>query len=143
MGEREAALAWGAARVRDPAIAGAYSPRLARWAVRALLADPALDVALRVALRHTRLVAGREDRARAHGEGALVRQIAWILRRLAVSPVPTTAAVRAEALRTGLRLEAHLVADQVATGLETRLEPELQTVLTRALYPLITQPVPS
>jgi hypothetical protein len=139
MGEREAARAWGAARVRDPAVAGAYSPRLARWAVRAMLADPALDAALRVVLRHVRLVAGHEDRARAHGEGALTRQMAWILRRLAASKVPTTAAVRAEAHGTGLRLGAHLVAERVATGAETRFDD----VLARTLYPLIAPPVPS
>ncbi len=60
MGERGAARAWSVARQRDPVIAGAYSQQLARWAVRALLADPALDGALRVCLRHLRLVGGHE-----------------------------------------------------------------------------------
>ncbi len=64
-----------------------YSPRAARWAVRALLGDPRADHALRVVMRHARLVAHQLARADAQPRDALLRQLALTLRGLIYSPV--------------------------------------------------------
>lgn len=79
LGEDEQATAWGL-RLRHP-----YSPRLGRWAVRALLARPDIEHALRVVLRHARLVSSEHDRAAAHASGAVVRHLSTIVRELARS----------------------------------------------------------
>jgi hypothetical protein len=82
MGEDAAARAFADARREGPAVARAYSRRLGRFAVRALLADPDLGHALRALLRHLRLVANRDERALAHGDGALARQLRLLVRGL-------------------------------------------------------------
>ncbi|APR79693.1 Hypothetical protein A7982_05040 [Minicystis rosea] len=83
-----------------------YSRRFARWAVRALLADRDGARALRVIVRHLRLVARDPARVRAHGDGAIVRLLRLSLRRLTSARPQPGAAVRAELDRMGLRLAA-------------------------------------
>jgi hypothetical protein len=85
MGEDGAARAWHDVRRRDPGARALYSRRFGRWAVRALLSDPGLLHGARALLRHARLIAGREARRRAHAVGAMLRQIALLLRGLARS----------------------------------------------------------
>jgi hypothetical protein len=106
MGEDDAARAFVDARRSDPGVRAVYSTALGRWAVRALLADPGAAGTLRVILRHLRLLAHHEERRSAHGEGALVRQVALLLRRLARAGLPTTASVRGELLRLSRRVES-------------------------------------
>jgi hypothetical protein len=137
MGESGAARAWDAARQQDPTIAAAYSGALGRWAVRALFADPALDAALRVLLRHARLVAGDATRQRAHGEGAVARQVGLLLRRLAAAPLRAPIAVRAEARRL-----ADVAAPASPSG-SSDSPRALEAAVGAALYPLIVPPVPS
>jgi hypothetical protein len=81
MGEEQAARGWFEAR-RQGLAAGAYSPSLACLAVRALLSDDSLAHALRVVLRHVRLLAADPTRADAHAAGAVGRYLALLLRRL-------------------------------------------------------------
>jgi hypothetical protein len=81
MGEREAARAWAA--IRREQGKSAYSSTLACWAVRALLADASAEHALRVILRHLRLVATDARRHKAHPRGAVVRQLVLLVRALA------------------------------------------------------------
>jgi hypothetical protein len=88
IGDETAAQALPAARP--------WSRRLGRWAVRALLADPSAEHHLRALVRHARLVAGRPDRQRGHGEGALARQIILFLRNLETSAVRPSHAVAGE-----------------------------------------------
>lgn len=85
IGEDDAARAWSDAREGDPLARGLYSRHLARWAVRALLADPCLCHGVCALARHARLIAGSERRRRAHGAGAVARQIAILVRSLATS----------------------------------------------------------
>jgi hypothetical protein len=106
IGEDAAARAFAELRRRRRAVSRAYSRRLGRWAVRALLADGEAAEALRVIVRHLRLVAGREDRLRAHGDGALVRRIHLLVRRLMAARVRPGAAVGAELLALDRRLAA-------------------------------------
>jgi hypothetical protein len=80
-----------AARVRE--LRGAcgeerlYSMRVARWAVRAILSDARADHALRVVLRHARLVAVDRRRAVAHPKHAFTRQLLLTVRALVFSPL--------------------------------------------------------
>jgi hypothetical protein len=100
MGERSAALA-----IADGAHARLCSRRLARWAVRAVLADVSLEHALRAILRHGRLVAGRADRQLSHGEGALARHVVLFVRALARSRVRRSRAVSHELVQLLRRAE--------------------------------------
>lgn len=106
MGEDDAARAWADLRRRDRRARCAYSRRVARWAVRALLAEPELARALRVVVRHLRLVSPPDGRLAAHGDGALVRQLGLLLRRLGSARPPAPPSVRAELADLGRRLEA-------------------------------------
>lgn len=93
IGADDAARAHADARRDDPRVARAYSRRLARWAARALLRDGEAARMLAAIARHLRLVAGRSGRRRAHGDGALARQIRLLVRRLVESrPGPRTRA---------------------------------------------------
>jgi hypothetical protein len=96
MGEDELAAGW-CTREELP-----YSPALARWTVRMLLARADLLHAVRVVMRHARLVAAAPSRVRAHAPGALARQLGLVARELAREAPPT---VRAELERAvdGLR----------------------------------------
>ncbi|WP_437681070.1 hypothetical protein [Sorangium sp. So ce131] len=78
IGEDGAARAFRGAR-------GLYSRRLARWAVRALLADPSLCHGACALARHARLVAGDARRRRAHGPGTVLRQLSVLARGFAAS----------------------------------------------------------
>jgi hypothetical protein len=92
MGEDTAARAYADARRLDPEARDLYPARLARWMVRALLADGEAAQTLRVVLRHLRLVAGDAARARAHGDGAVARPLHLFVRGLAQrSPRPPPA----------------------------------------------------
>jgi hypothetical protein len=71
-----------------------WSPRLSRWAVRALLRDASLAHDAKALVRHARLVAGRPERARAHGEGTFLRQLSLFLRKLSAAHPPPS--LRAE-----------------------------------------------
>ncbi|WP_155798229.1 S8/S53 family peptidase [Sorangium cellulosum] len=89
LGEDDAARAWHDARAARPLARGLYSRRLARWAVRALLADPGLCHGLCALARHARLTAGDPRRQRAHGVGVVLRHLSVLVRGLAVSrPAP-------------------------------------------------------
>jgi hypothetical protein len=87
-------VAAGLVAMGDDAAARAYrhsrrypwSKRLARWLARALLNDREAALALRVVLRHLRLVGTDESRRLAHGEGAIVRQLVLLARRLLETP---------------------------------------------------------
>jgi hypothetical protein len=95
-GEVGAARSWTAARKSDPVVAGAYGPAFGWTAVRALLSDDALTHALRVLLRHFRLLASDPRRADAQHAGAATRQVALVLRTLAGAPSMQSDSVRAE-----------------------------------------------
>jgi hypothetical protein len=79
IGEDDVAVAWAVSASKP------YSRRAARWAVRALLRRPDLEHALRVVLRHARLVSPEPSRARAHSAGSLARQVSLLLRELSRS----------------------------------------------------------
>jgi hypothetical protein len=96
LGEDDAARAWADLRRRDRNVRRAYSRGLARWAVRALLADPEAEHALRVLVRHLRLLDGNEGRLASHGDGALARRLGLLVRRLGAGRVPASPSVRAE-----------------------------------------------
>ncbi|WP_437727772.1 hypothetical protein [Sorangium sp. So ce861] len=85
IGEDRAARAWHDARAAGPLARGLYSRRLARWAVRALLADPSLCHGVCALARHARLTAGDDARRRAHGAGVVLRQLSVLVRGLAAS----------------------------------------------------------
>ncbi len=82
-GDLEAARAYAALRLADPSLRAAYSTDLARWIVRALLADARASHAIRALVRHARLLAADPRRARAFPPGAFARQLALFLRGLA------------------------------------------------------------
>ncbi|XYI01611.1 hypothetical protein ACMHYB_18390 [Sorangium sp. So ce1128] len=89
IGEDGAARAWHDARAARSLARGLYSRRLARWAVRALLADPILCHGVCALARHARLTAGDTRRQRFHGAGAVLRQLSVLVRALAASrPAP-------------------------------------------------------
>jgi hypothetical protein len=134
MGEDGAAAAHAAARRSRSAGAGravarAYSRRLARWAARALLADREAAQALRVILRHLRLLAGHPARAQAHGDGAVVRLLGLFLDRLAEARPPPR--IRAEIEALARRLAALAAAD----GGAARFERALPALVTGLLQP--------
>ncbi|MGH7440297.1 MAG: hypothetical protein ACRENE_31780 [Polyangiaceae bacterium] len=108
MGEVSAAGRWAEARKTDPVAAGAYGPAMGWLAVRALLADDALAHAVRVVLRHLRLLASDPRRAAAQHPAAAVRQVALALRRLEGAP-----AMRSD--RVGAELPALLARARAAT----------------------------
>ncbi len=116
IGEDAAGRAWTDARRSDAGARRAYSRDLARWAVRALLADPEAARALRVIVRHLRLVSRAEGRLAAHGHGALARQLCLLVRRLASTRVPSAPSVRAELTELARRLQ--VVAEEPASALE-------------------------
>jgi hypothetical protein len=91
MGEERAALSYLDLKRTDARFARLYSKRLGRWSARALLADGRAMHAAKVILRHARLTAGKADRFRAHGPGAVVRQMALLLRELLDSAAAPTA----------------------------------------------------
>jgi hypothetical protein len=128
MGEPAAARAWADARRDDPATAALYSRRLARWSVRALLGEPATMEALRVIVRHLRLVRGDEGRRVAHGHGALVHHVGLLLRSLCDAPLPRAGRVRAE-LRA---LRRHVDALSRAPDEARRFEASVATLTARA-----------
>jgi hypothetical protein len=96
MGEVDAARSWTAGRKSDPVVAGAYGPAFGWAAVRALLSDEALTHAVRVLLRHFRLLVADPQRADAQHPGAAIRQVALVLRTLAGSASMQSDSVRAE-----------------------------------------------
>lgn len=104
MGEDHAAAAYLDLRKGD--LAPLYSKQFASWAARALLADGRAMHAAKVIVRHARLVADDADRFRAHGDGALLRQVALALRGLVDSDAapPATRSVSIEAARLFERL---------------------------------------
>jgi hypothetical protein len=96
MGEDALSASWSARK--HP-----YSRRLGQWAVRALLARPDLGHAVRVLLRHVRLVAAEPRRSVGHARGALTRQLELVARELSRMHPPE--AVRDDLVRIqeGLR----------------------------------------
>jgi hypothetical protein len=88
IGEEASALAVDDVLSRTRSRARPYSKRLARWAARRLLADRASAHALRVILRHLRLVATCPERASAHGAGTIARHFVLVLRSLSKMPRP-------------------------------------------------------
>jgi len=100
IGETAAAVAFQAMRSEDPEVRAAFTPELARWIVRALLADARTDHAARAIARHARLLAADPMRARDFPAGALTRQVAVLVRGLVeggFEPMPE--ALKHEALR--------------------------------------------
>ena len=94
MGEGGAARSWVDAM--DSGDGSPYSSSFAHWAVRALLADPASEHALRVILRHLRLAAKDARRFESHPRGSVARQIAILLRGMARGTVEAPTSVRME-----------------------------------------------
>lgn len=82
-GEVAAATTFHAQRRTNPAVASAYSDDLARWVVRALLADALASHAARALVRHARLLAADRRRRAGSPPGALARQLALLLRGFA------------------------------------------------------------
>jgi hypothetical protein len=120
MGEDCAATTWST-RTDWP-----YSKRLARWAVRALLARPDVEHAARSVLRHIRLVSAEPSRAGAHDPGALARQLSLLARVLTRMRPPRL--VRAEL-------------DGILAALSTPTKP-FGTRLDKALLALFPPPSP-
>jgi hypothetical protein len=83
MGHDDLAMAWAACPSKP------YSQRAAAWVVRALLGRPDLEHALRVVLRHARLLSVEPARARGHSAGALARQLSLLVRELVRSAPPS------------------------------------------------------
>lgn len=114
-----------------------YSRRLGRWLVRALLLEAGASHAARGIARHLRLVAASDDRRTAHAEGALVRQLELLIRRLRVRrQTPsiaaelevlhahlTHAAVGPSELRIAVETGAHRVAAALAEGWQPASAP--------------------
>ncbi len=88
-----------------------------------------------------------KGRGSTHGEGALLRQIGLLLRRLAGARLPATKAVRAEARRLA-GVMAGMMASMMA-GMMTGVTSDpgspaaLEAAVVAALYPLIVSPVPA
>jgi hypothetical protein len=76
MGENDAAMAWCTRSGRH------YTARLGRWAVSVLLGRPDLEHAVRVVLRHARLLVADPSRERGHAPEAMARQLGLFLREL-------------------------------------------------------------
>lgn len=95
----------------------AYPARLGRWLVRALLADREAAHGLRIVLRHLRLVSGDPARAQAHGEGAVLRPLQLLLRRLAQRRPRPGPATRAALEALGDRAAVEALAGALAAAL--------------------------
>lgn len=131
MGEEQAALAYLDLRREDPRVGGLYSNRFGRWAARAILADNRAMHAVKVVLRHARLVAGDVDRFRAHGEGAILRQVALVLRTLCDN----------QAVPPGAQSVSHELAGLVACLSELSRSPKGRAAWDDAAYHLFTHVV--
>jgi len=77
IGEGQAARIWCMRATRY------YSPALGRWGVSVLLGRPDLEHAVRVVLRHARLLAADRSRERGHAPEATARQLGLLLREVA------------------------------------------------------------
>jgi hypothetical protein len=108
IGDDDAARAVARARIESPRWRCLYSQALARWAVRALLADASASHSAAALARHGRLLAHRARRASAQHAGSFARGLALTLRMLATS---------AEAPRPSRRVSAELLA--LETGLRS------------------------
>jgi hypothetical protein len=128
MGEDAAARAWLDYR-QGGLPATAYSPDFARSAVRALLSHPASEHALRVVLRHLRLVSGDPRRIAAHPSGALARQLSLTLRSLARSAADVPENWREE---LGRLEELTRAASETPRDFETALFAIAERVFRRA-----------
>jgi hypothetical protein len=113
MGEDDSARAWSDARRRDPVARKVYDERVARWAVRALLADPDLEHGVRAVLRHVRLLASDANRRGHHAPGAVSRHLAILVRKMAHDH-PAPASLRASIQR--LERAARSLSESVAEG---------------------------
>ncbi|XXX80931.1 hypothetical protein WMF30_19435 [Sorangium sp. So ce134] len=122
IGEDGAARAWHDARAAGPLARGMYSRRLARWAVRALLADPSLCHGVCALARHARLTAGDDARRRAHGAGVVLRQLSVLVRGLAASrqAPPASPRVRGEVAALLDSLERSATDAAVVQAVESR-----------------------
>ena len=80
IGELDAARAFAALRRSQPAVRDAYSVELARWMVRALLADTRASHAARALARHARLLAADARRLSGFPVGSFAKQVALSLR---------------------------------------------------------------
>jgi hypothetical protein len=124
IGEESAAGAYLACRSGRAELKGAYSARLARWAVRAIMRNKLALHAASAFCRHVRLLVPDARRQESHGRGALARQLALLLRLLSDG--------------RGMPVPAPLVARELATlasALEECLRsPERQTLLDARLY---------
>jgi hypothetical protein len=135
MGEIEGARAWMDV---EGGYGAPYSSSFARWAVRALLADPTAEHALRVVLRHMRLSAKDERRFEAHPPGSVARQIALLLRKMTSSPVeaPTLVQMELSSLEQSVRN-----ASSDAASFEARLLERAKQVLAREHCPSRSTPL--
>ncbi|WP_437993655.1 S8/S53 family peptidase [Sorangium sp. So ce145] len=122
VGEDGAARIWHDARAEGPLARRLYSRRLARWAVRALLADPSLCHGVCALVRHARLTAGDPRRRRAHGAGAVLRQLSLLVRALAASRAapPPSPRVRDEITALLDRLERSATDAVAVADVESR-----------------------
>ncbi|WP_437736948.1 S8/S53 family peptidase [Sorangium sp. So ce1335] len=137
LGEDGAARAWHDARGERRLARGLYSRRLARWAVRALLADPSLCHGVCALARHARLIASDPRRRRAHGAGAVLRQLAILVRGLAASrlaPAPSPR-VRGELAALLDRLERSTGDAAAVEAIEARFGDLSYTVFVGAAEP--------
>lgn len=97
IGEDQAAARYAAIRRVDPEVRGAYSDELGRHLVRVLMADARASHAARALVRHARLLSGDRRRLASSPPGALVKQLAILLRALLEdSPLAAELALRAE-----------------------------------------------
>jgi hypothetical protein len=101
MGDDRAARTYLAVTEGREKVAATYSLHAARWAARVARRDPALSHALRVVLRHLRLVAADPERRRAQPTLALARQIAHIVIHLASQAPPENILRELLAIRDG------------------------------------------
>jgi hypothetical protein len=131
IGEPAAAAAFASLRRTDPEVTRAYSPELARWATRALLSDPTLAHALSALARHARLVSPSPERAQAHPDGALLRQLALLL-RLAIAS--SRAPKPPQSIAAELRMLAQALLEQSERGQAGAWESAAQGKL-RSLWP--------
>jgi hypothetical protein len=99
LGEEVAAERFLELRASPGPVRSAYSPAWARWAARALRRDELAAQAGSALARHLRLVAGSEERLRAHAPGAMIRALVFILDRLADAGPPPAVRDEIDALR--------------------------------------------
>lgn len=129
IGEDGAARAWADSRRLR---ARGYSRRLGRWAARALLCDREGAHALRTIVRHLRLAADDEGRRRAHGDGAIVRQIQLLLRRAAASRLGRGSRVNEEIHAIQERLDAIVHDVERASRFERTLARHVAALFEKA-----------